>query len=573
MSVGRAAARHRALPSARTVLELLFVAVIGVVALAPIIAIGVMSFDTSTLTEPYRAGTAAWRALFSDAANFRALGYTLVLAIRVPIGLFMALIAVWIIVRLDAPGARLFEYLFWFAYFLPGLPVLTGWILLLDPDYGLLNRLAVATGLFSEAPFNIYSAGGIIWTHLAGQTVPVMVILIAPAMRMIDRAMDEAAILAGAGAWRILRRVIVPLMVPALAVAGIAAGVKSFESFETEQILGAPADIFVYSNRIYYLLNQMTPRLPEAMAMSAVLVLLLLAASLGYQRYARRRAVPPSLSEGARGGVRPAYPAGVRWAGTAALAVYALVAIVLPFAMLIAGSFMRLYGFFDLPAPWTTVHWQKALFSIDFRRAATSTLGLALLCALPGTLIFAGVAWVLAGLRGWRQSLAATLVWLPWALPGIILGAGLIEVTLSVPALGPLHGTFYPLIYALLLREMPLGVSMLRASFAQTGRELVDAARLTGAGGVRILMRIVLPLNMPALMVVFLLIFTLVLRDISTIVLIAPPGVQTLSLLAFKHSLNGDFEAASVIGTVVALASLAVSALAFQMARRVGGWR
>ncbi|MBW6506406.1 MAG: ABC transporter permease subunit [Rhodobacteraceae bacterium] len=572
MSAGLATAFRR-MPSLRRTLETLFVAGIGLVALAPIIAIGVMSFDTSTLSEPFRAGTAAWSALFADTANLRALGYTVVLAIRVPIGLFMALIAVWIIVRLDAPGARLFEYLFWFAYFLPGLPVLTGWILLLDPDYGLLNRLALATGLFSGAPFNIYSAGGIVWTHLAGQTVPVMVILLAPAMRMIDRAMDEAAVLAGAGAWHILRRVIVPLMVPALAVAGIAAGVKSFESFETEQILGAPADIFVYSNRIYYLLNQITPRLPEAMAMSTVLVLFLLAASLGYQRYARRRAVPPSLGDGPRSGGRPVYRAGVRWAGTAALAVYALVAIVLPFAMLIAGSFMRLYGFFDLPAPWTAAHWHKALFSVDFRTAATSTLLLALLCALPGTLIFAGIAWVLAGLRGWRQSLAETLVWLPWALPGIILGAGLVEIMLSVPVFGPLHGTFYPLIYALLLREMPLGVSMLRASFAQTGREMVDAARLTGAGSLRILARIVLPLNMPALMVVFLLIFTLVLRDISTIVLIAPPGVQTLSLLAFKHSLNGDFEAASVIGTVVALASLAVSALAFQMARRVGGWR
>lgn len=573
MTVGRLVPRRRVLPSARAALEMLFVAVIGLVALAPVAAIVVMSFDTSTPSEPFRAGGSAWLALWADSANLKALLYSVVLAIRVPIGLGMALIAVWIIVRLDAPGARLFEYLFWFAYFLPGLPILTGWILLLDPDYGLLNRLALGTGLFREAPFNIYSAGGIIWTHLTAQTVPVLVILIAPAMRMLDRAVDEAAILAGAGAWRILRQVIVPLMVPALVVAGIAAGVKSFESFETEQILGAPADIFVYSNRIYYMLNQVTPRLSEAMAMSTVLVVFLLVVSLSYQRHAQHRADPASLGEGLRPRTRPAYPAGVRWAGTAVLAAYVLIGIVLPFVMLIAGSFMRLYGFFDLPEPWTTAHWQKALFSHEFRRAAGSTLGLALLCALPGALIFAAIAWVLVGLRGWRQSIAATFVWLPWALPGIILGAGLMEITLTVPVVGGLHGTFYPLVYALLLREMPLGVSMLRASFAQTGREMVDAARLTGAGAAEIFWRIMLPLNMPALVVVFLLIFTLVLRDISTIVLIAPPGVQTLSLLAFKHSLNGDFEAASVLGTVVALASLAVSALAFHMARRVGGWR
>jgi len=400
-----------------------------------------------------------------------------------------------------------------------------------------------------------------------------VVILIAPAMRMLDRTLDAAAVMAGAGAWRILRSVILPLLLPALLVASIASAVKSLESFETEQILGAPAGIYVFSSRIYTLLNQPTPQLAEAMALSGVLVLLLLALSLWQQRRGARHVVPAALGEAGAAKARAPYSARLRWAGTVVLALYVLVAVLLPFAMLIAGSFMRLYGFFDLPEPWTTAHWQKALSGNDFRTALLWTLALAFLCAVPGTLVFAAIAWAITGLRGWRQRLASVLVWLPWALPGIILGAALLELTLGVPAARGLHGSFYPLIYALLLREMPLGVSMLRASFAQANRDLVDAARLAGAGGAQIFRRIVLPLHMPALAVVFLLIFTLVLRDVSTIVLVAPPGVQTLSLLTFKYSLVGDFETASVIGAVVAMLSLAVSIIAFRLARRVGAWR
>jgi len=561
----------RTLP-VRALLETGFVVLLVCLALGPILAIAVMSFDTSGIAEPFRAGGDNWMALLSDGRNLKALFYSFALMIRVPIGMVIALIAVWLIVRVEVPGGRAFEYLFWFAYFLPALPMLTGWILLLDANYGLLNRLALATGVFQTAPFNIYSAGGILWVHLSSQTVPIMVILIAPAMRMVDRAMDDAAILAGAGAGRILLRVIVPLLVPVLFVAGTASGIRALGSFETEQILGVPVDIFVYSNRIYHLVNLSPSRINEAMAMSFVLVLILLAMSLFYHRILRLRNTPTSEPGGERG-QRSAYSARVKWLGSLSLALFVVVSVALPFAMLIVGSFMRLYGFFDLAEPWTDAHWRRVLWSNEFKRSMMSTVVLGLACALPGALLFALIAWVLSGLKGWRQTLTSVLVWLPWALPGIILGAGLLEMTLSFPGMTALHGTIYPLIYALLLRELPLGVHMFRASFGQTNRELAEAARLTGARTLRIFWKIILPLNLPAFVVVFLLIFALVVTDIGTLVLISPPGIQTLSVLAFKFTSMGEFESASVISTIVALMSFFVSLLAYQLARRIGGWR
>jgi len=137
--------------SVRLAAEYALILALAVLALGPIAVIAMSSFDVSAPGAPFRAGVAVWRGLFADSGNFGAMLWSLALAVRVPIGLGMALISVWIMVRLDAPGARLFEYLFWFAFFLPALPMLSGWILLLDPDYGLLNRLALASGLWQRS--------------------------------------------------------------------------------------------------------------------------------------------------------------------------------------------------------------------------------------------------------------------------------------------------------------------------------------------------------------------------------------------------------------------------------------
>ena len=78
-----------------------------------------------------------------------------------------------------------------------------------------------------------------------------------------------------------------------------------------------------------------------------------------------------------------------------------------------------------------------------------------------------------------------------------------------------------------------------------------------------VLRKIVLPLIRPSLIAAFLLVFAGAVRDISSIVLLAPPGTRTLSLLMFDFATSGELEAASVVGLIVAIICLVVTGLAF----------
>ena len=57
--------------------------------------------------------------------------------------------------------------------------------------------------------------------------------------------------MAGASAWRTLWRINFPLLLPALLASGILSFVVAMESFEIPQLLGTPANIFVFTTRIY----------------------------------------------------------------------------------------------------------------------------------------------------------------------------------------------------------------------------------------------------------------------------------------------------------------------------------
>jgi iron(III) transport system permease protein len=63
----------------------------------------------------------------------------------------------WLLARTDLPGKAVIVFMFWVAFFLPTLPVVLGWILLLDPDFGIINRFPTWLLALRESPFNIYS--------------------------------------------------------------------------------------------------------------------------------------------------------------------------------------------------------------------------------------------------------------------------------------------------------------------------------------------------------------------------------------------------------------------------------
>jgi iron(III) transport system permease protein len=494
-----------------------------------------------------------WGRALDSSKSLDALKYSLLLTLRNPVGLFIAFVISWYLARHEVFGKRLIMCTLWLAFFLPILPATLGWIVLLDPNYGVLNKLTQQ--LFGVAPFNVYSLLGISWLHLTLTTVPIMVILIEPAQRIIDSAYEEASTMSGAGIWTTLRRVTVPLLAPALLTVFIAGMIRSLESFEVEQLLGVPAGLPVYSTRIFNLLNMAPSDEAQAMALSTFFLVILLILVMLYRMFLERARMAATITgKGGKFFARPRTPTSA--AISALLFILLAITVLLPFSMVVLSSFSKLFGFFDIPSPWTLEHWKTVLWSPTFLDALRQSLVIGLTVAIVGTLIYLFLAWSIARSTFPGKSALSLAIWLPWALPGVLLGMAYLTVFLNVPVLRIVYGTSVTLVIVLLVQGLPLATHMFEASTSQISRELEEASLISGAGEVETVCRITVPIIAPMIGSVFVISLMASIKDISATVLLATPGTQTLPLIMFGYAISGRLEAASVVGVITVLIAL-----------------
>ena len=526
----------------------------AIVCILPAMIIVVGSLSEGNPFNNFHASVDPWARAIASSQTLRSIEYSFLVSLRVPVGLFVSFAIAWYLARNDVFGKRTIMYTLWLAFFLPILPATLGWILLLDPNYGLIN--AFAEKAIDSPVLNIYSLAGIIWVHLTLSTIPIMVVLIEPAQRLIDTSYEEASTMSGAGIVTTLCRVTIPLIAPTLFTALIAGTIKSLEAFEVEQVLGVPAGIFVYSTRIYNLLRVVPPDEPQAMALSTFFLIILFALVLCYRLFLQRAQMAATLTgKGARLFTRQRTDGS--YAVSALLFAALAATVVLPFSMVVLSSFSELFGFFNLKHTWTTAHWVLVLQSPAFTGALRQSLFIGAALAIVGTSLYLGLAWSLARNSFRGKSAISLAIWMPWAIPGVLLGTAFLTLFLNVPGLRLAYGTPIALVVVLLVQGLPFATHMFEASISQIPQELEEVSLVSGATRFETVRRITTPLMAPAVASVSIISFVTAMKDISATVLVATPGTQTLPLLMFSYAVSGRLEDASVIAIVtVVIATL-----------------
>lgn len=511
----------------------------------------------------------AWRSVIHESAHAHAaLGYSVLFAARAPFAALIGFFIAWLLIRVPIPGRSFIEFMFWIAFFLPLIPVTLGWMLVLDDHNGLLNTWLKDWFALEQSVFEVNSIGGIFWVHMTASSVPVMIILLGPAIRQMDGTLEDAGRVCGSGALQVFRRITLPLLVPAILTGTILGFIRGLEAFEVEQLLGAPERIYVYSTHVYALVNWEPPRFGEAMALSTLVLFVLLVLALIYQRYTAARSYATITGSGLS--LRQFSIGRWRWALSALfMAVIALIVLV-PMGFLALGTAMTLFGFFDLDEPFTWEYWRIVLGDANFVPAVFNTLILGLGAAAIGVFAYAGLAYAIQRTRVALRPLTDFLAWLPWCVPGILLGVGLLTLVLFTPALTPFYGSIGLLIFAISVSQLPLGVSMMKTSVAQIGVELEQASQVCGAARLRTFRRIVLPLMKPMLISMFVLVTIAGIRDVSTVLLLAQPSSLPLSVLMLEYANNGDIEMAACVGVVTAAMVVAVAVVARRFGLQIG---
>lgn len=503
---------------------------------------------------------------FSDTSILKAMWTTIWLAVvRTALAAGLAIFLAWVIHRTDTPGRFWLDKLIYARFFLPLLPMLMAWIFLLSPRSGLINKFG--TGVLGlEGPiFNINSYQGIIFTSVLGWAA-FLYIFISPAFQRMDMSLEESSRMSGAGQFTTLRRVTVPLLMPAILAVTLMAFIRMIESFETELFLGSRVGIWVFTTKIFFLINGEPPDFPAAMALAMVLVLITFSLVVVQWKLLGRREYVTVTGRGYK--PTPMALGRLRWVTFSLVVLYLLIDFILPLGALIFGTFMKISGVFS--AGYTLSNWSRAFSEPLFLRSLRNTVVMSGAAATAAVLMAALAAYVILRTKYMGRRALELLTWVPWAVPGLVMALGVFWGYMTLPFTVALYGTIWLMVIVRVTMSLPVTTRIISSSVIQIHKELEESSRTLGAGWSRTFTRIWVPLIMPALMAAWILAFTVSVRDLNSVIFIYGPKSQVLSTVIFNYWASGYLEIGFVYGVIQALLVAFFFGILVLISRRLG---
>ena len=470
-----------------------------------------------------------------------------------------ALPLAWLVARTDMPLARAIRSLVTASFVTPPFLGAIAWELLAAPNSGMLNeaaRTVLGLGPY-EHLFNIYSAGGVIFC-IACYAFPLVFVLLANALDNIPADLEDASAILGASRWRTLRRVILPMVLPALLAGALLSFVQALTQFGTPAILALPAGFHVITTKIWSLF-QYPPHAHLAAAAAMPLLVLTIILLRGQQMLLGRRGYT------AIGG-RSSAPRKVRlglWRWPALCFALSLLSlpIFLPYAALIKTALVKTPS--D-PLTWDTLSLRNLHFVfVDFsqtRQALWNTVLLGIVSATAGTALALVVSYATTRRLGVGHRVLGFLATAPVAIPGIVLGVGLFLAYTRPPIV--LYGTLWILFLAFVTIELPAGYQQLAAAFRGLHPELEEASRIFGASRLRSLWQITAPLLRTSVIATWCFVFIGVIRELSATIMLTTANSKVVSVIIYDLNESGDLGAIAVLGITLLVITFAVVLIA-----------
>jgi len=413
----------------------------------------------------------------------------------------------------------------------------------------------------------LQSAAGIVLL-LGLHYAPLVFLAVRVGLLNLPPEVIEAARVSGAAPGHVLRRIILPLLLPALTAGAALAFVSCIGNFGIAAFLGIPADYLVLPTLIYRELSGFGPSaMPAALALSA-LVGVLAALGVAAQRISLRaghyRVLAQRLSA-------PPFHLG-RWQTPVNSLALGLVSVLLlaPLGALLAKSLSPALG---VGLRWDNLSWEHYRYVAWHNESTLRAFGNSISLALGSTLVLAVVSVILAYQLEYRRSVwvrrVLPLVELPYVIPGVVLAMAMILLYLKpLPVLDiSLFNTLWIIFLAYLARFMTIQLRPVQSGFAQLPHDMLEAAEVFGASFFSRLRRIILPLILPAVTAGALLVVLLSMNELTVSALLWATGSETLGVVVFGMEQGGESAAASAVAVLSIVLTLAVMLMANWLGR------
>ena len=352
-------------------------------------------------------------------------------------------------------------------------------------------------------------------------TYPFVVLTTRASLLRIDQNQLHASQTLGHGLTISLWKVVIPRIKNGIAGGALLAGLYAISDFGTPAILG----VNTYTRAIYVEYNSFG--LSQAAGLSLQLILLV-GILLLFEAQAKVPRTPP-------GKMILIKPSTMQKIGFLSLTLpVILLSIILPifiFSLWLMREGVAGFEFFNV----------INAVSVSFVAAIISVL-----LALP-------IAF--SALSGKAGKFMERVTYLGFGIPGIVMGTALVYVGLQLPVF---YQTFTLLIFAYVLRFIPLGITSVRNSLESMDNSLASAARTLGAGSTEVFKRVTLPQVSKGITAGAALVFLETMRELPATLLLGPTGFDTLATYLWRVYEAGYFGRAAIPGLLLIFASIIV---------------
>ena len=494
---------------------------------------------------------ANYAKVFSNPTNFKALWNSIWMSATTSVIAMVAGTALALfVVRTDIPYKNFLRVMLLMPYAIPPFIGAIAWTQLFGPA-GYISKAYM--NLFStfDVPWNIYSAGGIVLV-MAVYQFPVVFITVSGALGRLDPSFEEASRMSGASAFKTMRDVTIPLVMPSIMAGTLLAFVGAISNFGIPALLGFRARFYVLTTRIYSALA--IPDMPLATAMAVLLAITAGSALFIQMKFERGQSRYTVISGKS---VRPQTISLGHWRMPIFfLVIFAsLFASVVPMGSMLLTSVLKYWGAPIMLANLTLRHYTY-VFNLDMaRRALQNSFILAMLAATITMTLGAVVSYMSVKAKIKAAGVLDVVGTFPYAVPCTVIAIAMILAWSRPPIM--LYGTLWIMLAAYLVRYMPFSIRTTRAALQQIHSSLEEAARMSGAGWLQTMRHIVVPLIKPGLIAGWILVFMPAFRELTMSVLLWSQGNETIGVVIYNMQDAGNTQIAAAISSIVLLLVLA----------------
>ena len=500
------------------------------------------------------ASELSWTMLIKPLINSLVIGVCMSVC-----AILLGSILAWLMVRSDLPFKKFFSLAVIIPYMIPSWCKSQAWLSMFKTA-----RLGGAPGFMASLGLDVpeWLAYGpvaiiiVLTLHYYAYTY----LLVSSALNSINSELEEMGEIQGAGKAMILRKITLPLVLPAILSAVILTFSKAIGTFGTINYLGSPVQYYTLSSQLYMNINSRDTQTGFAMAI-LMIIIASIAVFVNQKLIGSRKSYATIGGKGGRSTLIGLGKVG-RPVITAALFVFFAVGIIMPIVILVMESFMLKEGIYSLDN-FTLHYWigesnpqimegLPGIFKNDeFINSLFNSLRLTLVNGVFGTIFGQLLGYITAKGRGrLHGKLVEQLVFIPYLIPSVAFGGIYLSMfsqpqqIFGVTLVPALYGTFALLTLVSVVKHLPFAARAGTSNMLQISGELEEAATIEGAGFFRRFVKIVFPLSKGGFISGFMLIFVSIMKELDLIILIMTPTTSTLPYLAFRYQ-NGNSPQAS----------------------------